>query len=85
MTLEVHPPNFVSMLKPLFDGIFEMKSTRTERQREAPVPDRVTQHRAVHIKMDSADNMCVDNVSRHRSEPQTHHNMNATETAIMSR
>lgn len=28
LTLEenVHPPNFVNMLKPLFDGIFEMKS-----------------------------------------------------------
>ncbi|MGA2626001.1 MAG: RAD55 family ATPase [Candidatus Bathyarchaeia archaeon] len=87
LTLEedVHPPNFVSMLKPLFDGIFEMKST--ERNDEVEHQFRIASLNTEHYtsKWISAENMCVDNISRHWSEPQTRQNMNSTETAVICR
>jgi KaiC/GvpD/RAD55 family RecA-like ATPase len=87
LTLEedVHPPNFVSMLKPLFDGIFEMKST--ERNGEANHEFRIASLNTEHYtsKWINVDDICSDNIFRHPSNHKPIMNTNSTENAIICR
>ncbi len=82
LTLEegVHPPNFVSMLKPLFDGIFEMKCT--ERNGKMNRQFRIASLNAEHYtsKWTNVEGRLADNVFRCQPNCNTHTNMDPTET-----
>jgi KaiC/GvpD/RAD55 family RecA-like ATPase len=85
ITLEedVHPPNFVNTLKPLFDGIFEMKST--ERNGKVNHQFRIASLNTDHYtsKWISTDNICFDNHFRPRAGHKPIVGMNSTETAVI--
>lgn len=85
LTLEedVHPPNFVNMLKPLFDGIFEMKLT--ERNSKLTRQFRITSLNIDQYtsKWIDVDNTWSDNIFRIQPTHKPIMNTNYTETAVI--